>query len=88
MLSNLRLENFFVRHSIPLEGEKLLSISEVDRIILSANKIGYPFACFIQSAVLNAERNGIHTFFKSYDDLFECYSFFMIGFNSHTAASN
>lgn len=80
MLTAAQLEEFFVNNNIPLNDTYSLNDNQVALLVLASNDISQSLTSFILVAVINADRDGIHTNFKSYDDLYECYSAFMVGF--------
>jgi len=80
MLSKIQIERFFVRFNIPIDGEKTLTETEFQNLVLSAYQTGLSFVCFLKASVLNPDLNGTNACFSSHDDLFECYCTFMTGY--------
>ncbi len=85
MLLLENVKSFFEKNNIGLEEERPLSVSDVDSIYLHARDQGYSFATFIHYAVINPEKTGILTCFRSWDELYDCYLAFLIGFVGNKA---
>jgi hypothetical protein len=76
-----QLKTFFSQNNIDLQVEKTLPLDDVGTLLLEADKMGRSFAGFVLNAIINAKRDGIQTNFSSWDELYECYIKFMIGYN-------
>jgi hypothetical protein len=76
---------FFEKNNIALEEEKSLTEADVDSIYLHARDLGYSFATFIHYAVINPEKTGTLTCFRSWDELYDCYLAFLVGFHGNKA---
>lgn len=80
MLTAEQIRNFFVKHHIPLEGEVNLSERILDVAEDAYEFGGKIFALFFDKCI-NNENNIVITQFNSYEELAECYSLFLIGYN-------
>lgn len=76
-----QLQFFFEKNNLELRLEKTLPLDDVGTLLLEADKMGRSFSGFILNSVINSNRNGVKTNFSSWDDLYECYISFMIGYN-------
>jgi hypothetical protein len=79
------VKNFFEKNNIALEEERPLAETEIDLIYLHARDQGYSFATFIHYAVISPEKSGILTCFSSWEQLYDCYLAFLVGFLGNKA---
>lgn len=80
-LTQQEVETFFNQNNIPLREIKEIGESSVDLIVLNAANFGTAFAGFILISTINLDRNKIDTNFDSFEDLYHCYTCYVIGFN-------
>lgn len=71
--------NYFAENEIKLRETKGATKEYVDHLFLKACELGNLFSGFILVSTINADRNGIETNFDSEEDLYECYTAYMIG---------
>ncbi len=83
LVSRQAIETYFSKNNLSLAEEKPLSDDRVFQLYTSASELGKGFLCFFHYAVINSDRNGTAINFNSWDDLYECYTEFMIGFSGN-----
>ncbi len=78
-LDSFKVAKFFADNGIGLQDKKLMTSNEVDQLFWKACELGKTFSGFILAGVINADRNGIETNFDSQNDLYDCYTCYVIG---------
>ena len=77
------IQSFFNQNNLQLQLEKETSLEEIGSLIIQAGDISKSFSMFIVDSVIYPESNTIRVNFSNWDELYECYTRYMIGYNQH-----
>lgn len=80
VLNKDSIQNFFEKNKISLKSNNTMADSEVDVIFIDAANYGLGFVAFVSFGVFNAEQTGLETNYDSWDDLYDCYCNFIVGY--------
>ena len=78
-----RLQEFFEKNEIKLKSSENVSDAEADAIFNDAANYGLGFVSFVSFGVFNAEQTAIETNYNSWDDLYDCYCNFVVGYSGN-----
>lgn len=83
MLSLDEIKEFFINHQIPLSGVKSIGWKEVvNDLFLAAYAKSEVFAAFILNAVIDADRVCVETNFSSYEEVYDAFTQFLMGYTN------
>jgi hypothetical protein len=75
-----KVKYFFEFNGIKLRSSEMLSETKVDNIFVDASNYGLAFVAFVSFGVFNAEQTGLETNYDSWDELYDCYCNFIVGY--------
>lgn len=79
---------FFEKHGIPLDGGRVFSRKQIDRIFSDAFKFNLELSLFILKGIFGNKEDGYSAIFDSYDEAYNCYISFITGLSKDMGMGN